>query len=551
MRTLIVFFCVSCVFAQAQRKASHEPPPKLVGDEIINQPTSVPYLGGRQSPGVQIGITWYDIQASGSFGQRIVLDDLGQAHVDWMWRDAANASRYCAWNARYTDGSWYGETQASPSWSGYVRIAVTRDSNPSDQRSVITYHYHPGTGYYSWIDIDGGNIWGTWPNTPSSIPISEYLWPCICVANNNNILMATGDYNAAEHHLFVFTDSSWILIADFDSCGTLSHFLRASRNPESNKVVFAHTRYITDTLGWMVDNDVWYMVSTDGGITWGPYTNLTNYQQYPIDSVRAYCDVNAFFDLNDNLHITWTGRRKDSTTFYQASKIFHWDEINDTITVINSPSIYYNELGGWWIQGTQGEFSAWRLPADQPQCIVGNYGDLICLWHGNDDTTDVSAGGYINGELYGAVSADNGITWSNYVNLTNTRSPGAPAGVCNSEVYMTAFAYAYNDSVWLTYIEDKDAGDYPHVQGVETENPVRAWVFPVSYVKINEEDKKQQISSDDLGATIFCGLLLLPQDKTCRVLDITGRVVVPHNMKPGVYFLIVDGRIVNKVIKVR
>ena len=86
MRILIVFFCILCVFAQTARKASHEALPKLRGDEKIEQTTSVPYLGGRQSPGDQIGITWYDIQASGSYGQRIVLDDLGQAHVDWMWR---------------------------------------------------------------------------------------------------------------------------------------------------------------------------------------------------------------------------------------------------------------------------------------------------------------------------------------------------------------------------------------------------------------------------------------------------------------------------------
>ncbi len=549
-----IIICLTFVFAQSPRKTSHKPLPKLRGDEKMQMTGSVPYLGGRQSPGDIIGMTWYDTQASGSYGQRIIVDDLGQPHIDWMKRDAAGVNRYCAWNARFSNGSWYGETQASPSWSGYVRIAVTRDSDPNNQRSVITYHFNPGAGYYSWVDIDGGNLWGAWPNTPRAILINGYMWPCICVANNNNFLMATGDYNANAHHLFVSTNEgiTWTLIADFDSVATLSYFLRSSRNSGSNKVVFAHTRYITDTIAsGQLDSDIWYMVSTDGGITWGPHTNLTNYQPYPIDSVRAYCDVNAVFDYNDNLHISWTGMKIDDTTFYRVSKIFHWDEVNDTITVINRPSIYYNEPGGWWIEGTLGQSSAWRLPADQPQCIVGNYGDLICLWHGNDDTTDVSAGGYFNGELYGAVSDDNGISWSNYANLTNTRSPGAPAGACNSEVYMTAHAYAYNDSVWLTYIEDKDAGDAGHVQGVETENPVRAWFFTPYVSKINEEDKKKQISSNDFSSTIFSGPLLLPKGKKCRIYDITGRVVMPDKIKPGIYFIEVDGKITQKVVKVR
>jgi len=54
-----------------------------------------------------------------------------------------------------------------------------------------------------------------------------------------------------------------------------------------------------------------------------------------------------------------------------------------------------------------------------------------------------------------------------------------------------------------------------------------------------------------LGATIFAGPLQLPEDKTCRVFHITGRVVTPEKMRPGIYFIEVDEKIVQKVIKVR
>lgn len=59
------------------------------------------------------------------------------------------------------------------------------------------------------------------------------------------------------------------------------------------------------------------------------------------------------------------------------------------------------------------------------------------------------------------------------------------------------------------------------------------------------------IRDDDFGATVFSGPLQLPEDKKCKVFDITGRVVLPDKIKPGIYFIEVDGVITKKVVKVR
>jgi hypothetical protein len=53
------------------------------------------------------------------------------------------------------------------------------------------------------------------------------------------------------------------------------------------------------------------------------------------------------------------------------------------------------------------------------------------------------------------------------------------------------------------------------------------------------------------GTTIFSGPLLLPEGENCRVFDITGRVVMPDKIKPGIYFVEVDGQIIKKVVKIR
>ncbi|MGB3340873.1 MAG: T9SS type A sorting domain-containing protein [bacterium] len=553
-----IIICMTFIFANNARKASHEPLLKLRGDESIKckkVEVTYPYVLNHGREEVIIGTTAYDYQAHGGFGQRITLDSYLQAHINWMYMDMGQTTRFCAWNARRSDSSYCGQTQASPSWSGYVQLDVTRDADPDNQRTVIAYHYNPGSGYYSWIDIDGGNLWGIGINNPRTPGVPDHIWPYVAVANNGNIVLATGDYNANMLHLYMTTDEgdSWTSVADFDSCANLSQFVRSSINAGSDKVVFVWTQFIQDSIAsGQLDNNVWYMLSEDGGFSWGQRVNITDYQ--PSDSVRAFCCVNAVFDLDDNLHISWAGR-KVTDNYYDASKIFHWDEVNNTITVVSSPSTYYSEPGGWWINVSgYGDYGAWRMPADQPQLTVDILnGNLLCLWGGNDDYTDYSAGGYVNGEIFGALSTDGGLTWTPYSNLTNTRSPGANPGECMDEDYFTVYPRFYLGGMFFhgvyTYVLDKDAGGWPQTEGVLTDNPVYCYYF--FWPGGCEEEAYESFRSTVVGPNIFSGSLLLPEGKNCRVFDITGRTVALERMQPGIYFIEMDGKIIQKVIKVR
>ncbi len=53
------------------------------------------------------------------------------------------------------------------------------------------------------------------------------------------------------------------------------------------------------------------------------------------------------------------------------------------------------------------------------------------------------------------------------------------------------------------------------------------------------------------GATVFSGPLLIPEGMKCRVFDITGKLVEPTTITRGVYFIEVDGIVMQKVVKVR
>lgn len=398
------------------------------------------------SSGEQIGTTSYD-SFTHPFGQRLFVDDSNQIHVNWVY-SYGEYPGVCLirWNFRFANGVWYGETDASPSISGHCQLDVMRGDLLPAKRTLNAWHY----GCYSYISIDQGSGWGSWPGDTSSPHIDDHLWPYVACAQNNNIILASGNSDAGANslHLYFTTNEgeTWQHIADIDS--VCSYFVRSSNN--SPRVV----------LTWLRSGDVWFMYSSDCGVTWSDPRNITNYHTYPIDTVSAWNDVNAVFDEHENIHVAWTGIQVD-TVYHCASKIFHWDEVSDTITVVN---------GNWWRWPW-----SWWLPAYEPQLISGTEdGYMYCLWHGQTDTTDTSSAGLSNGDLYAAYSSDNGITWSHWVNLTNTHSPGAPPGECEDEDYMTANPCVVNDSIFITYIVDRDTVER---QGVWNENPVYCWVF--------------------------------------------------------------------------
>jgi hypothetical protein len=66
-----------------------------------------------------------------------------------------------------------------------------------------------------------------------------------------------------------------------------------------------------------------------------------------------------------------------------------------------------------------------------------------------------------------------------------------------------------------------------------------------------EEVKPKVITGASAGAAIITGPLILPETANCRVFDITGRITVPQRIKPGIYFIEVDGKITRKVIKIK
>ena len=131
---------------------------------------------------------------------------------------------------------------------------------------------------------------------------------------------------------------------------------------------------------------------------------------------------------------------------------------------------------------------------------------------------------------------------------------------CN--IYGHAIYGIFNpDSDYVIDAENNWWGDPsgPAGYGPGTGDPVSDYVDydpwladSVQSIGIEEQQIVQLEGHDNfISATVFRGPLQLPEGSKCKVFDITGRTVRPDMLKPGVYFIQIDGELVQKVIKVR
>lgn len=65
------------------------------------------------------------------------------------------------------------------------------------------------------------------------------------------------------------------------------------------------------------------------------------------------------------------------------------------------------------------------------------------------------------------------------------------------------------------------------------------------------KEEKGTLKENKHGGTIFSGPLLPLDNRECKVFDITGRVLAPQKMRPGVYFIEINNEIVQKIVKIR
>jgi hypothetical protein len=484
---LILFIAIPLLAAKKDWKAVETKvyPSLDMNDAEIQ---SVPYPNYpviTLSPGMKVGDTWYDYQHNGTISKQIALDPTGCIHFFWMnGLDFQAVNRHVYYNYGDPTNDSIG-VQIDP---GIVRRSgyITGDML-SDGRAVAVYHASltswPPTGIASAAAIDLSSCLGSFNQVfPDTISLgygsSSPIWPHVAVDDSNWIhvfahpqALAAGDPSPVYYSRSTDlgnTFSPWTLVED--SLYTISYDVQTSRNSGNVAVAYCHA------VPWdpsQIQEDIYYVESTDYGTTWdfANPINVTNF--VPADTFRAYADVSTVYDNAGNLHLAFSLRQVEGDTlFFFASVIAHWSNATG-MTIINADSMIGLHSG--YSSG------AFRMMADRPSLGVDpTTGYLYCVFVGNTPG-DTSAAGWPNAELYATCSQDGGLTWGPAINLTNTPSPGCTPGNCEDDDY-PSLAEIVDDSLHILYVNDKDAGGAMQMEGTWTLNPVLYLKVPVSLI---------------------------------------------------------------------
>jgi hypothetical protein len=477
---LIVFLAHSSVLAGGITKVKISEAMKM---EVLVAPTSAPQTAGTviplssdlilTSPGYMVGTTHYDYQTSGSTGNRIVKDALGGIHIVWMngignWQ----GNRWIYYNFRDETGAWswpdVGTQVSKIQGSGYCQLSTF-----SDGRAVPAYHSVPNR-LYIVIGVDILRGFGDFDelNVPECPCDSYYVWPYETIDRSGRIHVAFPENSGRGRRqplCYVRSDDegiSWSEPAVADTLLDISQVLTSSRVSDKVALAFTHPKTVVEPLANQYNNDMCYYESLDG-VTWNfevGIVNVTNYQTD--DTLRAYTDCDAIYDYNDNLHLLWnTPYYCDSagTISDDACLLWHWSEATGITFAAN----------GWW-PSTPG---AWNRTISKMSLGVDQSNNLFALWTQFTDDDRSAWGRYSNGELYTSYSFDGGYTWSEPENITNSPTPDCWVGECDSDHWST-LAETVDDSLYITYINDKDAGGIPQTEGANVQNNVMYLAVP-------------------------------------------------------------------------
>ncbi|MBD3167865.1 MAG: T9SS type A sorting domain-containing protein [candidate division Zixibacteria bacterium] len=492
-----VIFSANAIAAEIHKVPIEEAAKKEVYPSDIPtgaEAPGIPYTGGdiTESPGLMIGTSYYDYQTNGSTGSRIAKHECG-THLAWMngigqWI----GNRWVYYNFIDPSGNlgWSEGTAVSTvQGAGYTTIDYDGDGN-----AVVAFHNSGNLGVTVAIDAACGFGLFTLYDVPHQFPgENDFFWPYVAVDDGGHIQVVSTenepDAGALQKvgHTYATVDnpSTWEDLTIYDTLMDISGMVTAS--PVSGKVAIVYTDPIDYTDPTQYNNDIAYIESPNGEAWfYNMPVNVTNYLYE--DTIRAYTDVDACYDYNDNLHILWNAPgywADEGTITLDACFLHHWSSETGITEVYNA-----------WFPSFPG---AWNRSASKMSISAHPNGNsLVALWTHFDDI-DVSAGGFSNGELYISVSNDNGATWIDPINITETNTEGCFPGDCDSE-HWASMAEFVDDSIYVTFTEDKDAGGVPQTEGTQTENPIRYYSYYIA--DLIQTDVKEGESSLPEGFSI-------------------------------------------------
>jgi hypothetical protein len=483
-------------------------------------------------PTVEIGDSRYDYQHNGSYGKMIAVSVDGIAHAAFM--GGSNTSTLRRVRATCVDTA-SPEVTAGPlnvvdQHSGYNTVAVTSEAPENGvaaNSTVVAFHTSaPATSWFG-IDFDGCTM--AFANVQHDQTNSDILWPHVVVDYIDKVHITSGDASTGPLEDAVWYDAStdgmnfdgeWRMVTD--NSNTLSATMAAAKHAPGVAVIFMQDAPAAPNVFYEGDNtavqwhhDIFYYEARDANndlhavIAGGEPVNITKYYDPASEApfaygTFAYADMDGIYDsqATPDLHIAFSAPMAfadsmlyedllDGVTYFTP-----WSHIE-----LGSALWHYNATTGVWghiagnYTGPDGDHvnpdpGVFRISRDRVQLAHDpETGYLYAIWNAytDDDRRDAWTDDKLmpNGEIWAACSADNGDTWGEAVNLTNTQTPDCVVGECDSETFASMAELVYDGHLHIMFMNDLHAGSF--IRATDANDGSAETVNPYYYMKVPVE----------------------------------------------------------------
>lgn len=446
------------------------------------------------SPGLAVGNTFYDYQHNGRVGRMNETRTGGKtiAHFSWMFLPSAALVDRAAAYTQYDFStqqlySPFATLQATGDYAGYVNLDVTNDN-----RAVVTCHNQEAVdAHYDievyWDFMEGFVTFGYRDSVPAALSqyakqpqvgtdYNEVNWPSMAYVEGPTpgdtvthvfgqaSLPEAGDPQAIYYFRRVGAMDDPAATWDFPPkvVDTVHDIAQTVDGNDAGKTALvwianvpctdadpdtASCDEIAGATQW--NNDLYYQISLDYGVTWQPRVNVTKSriaQAADIPHFQPYTDLGILLDTQGDLHIIWGAAYwpTGSTLYvFSRSAILHWSQDVPYIrTVVDAtwepgdcfPGVWNLTVAKMSISECRNKFYVlFSQFNDRPNGVLTD-----CATESNPGYPDGAA----NADLYVSISNDSGLTWDRARNLTNSRTPGCDSangagGPCDNDMWAT------------------------------------------------------------------------------------------------------------------
>jgi hypothetical protein len=440
-------------------------------DVEVSTGYAIPYTGYRRSPGDTVGMTDYDWQANGSMGRYVWITPSGGYSFYWTYRyGGSNANRRAYYNYHHPPSYWLGPTSMDTRQSRMGSMDQMANGRALGAAHATT----TGTNTESCVYLDAAEGAGTftviappWAGDPATNP----SWPRVVVDSEDHIFIVASQ-NGGPYSYWNMSTNEGVTWLGWDSIlgGVVLNVLNYDYGGHELWAQYGSKIALVNNMGYDYFTIV-YWESDDLGITWS-YDTIYCLPITPGDSVQGYLWNSAVYDNNGCLHVALTcidtiANGGGASGSGWRSQIRHWNQETDQISLVDN--------GTGWINSNPGPGNNHPTNSEPQIAIDRATSDLYCTWC-HADPADTAHNGMVNMDIWGAKSTDNGTTWIEHHNITNSPSPGAFPGYCDNDHMNHLAEVTLGDTLVLFYLNDKDAGVSAFPPYV-TDNPLLFYLY--------------------------------------------------------------------------